>query len=237
MQDSEGGEIDEVTDSDIIWSCDENGITIDANGVLTVNSGFSIDANSVKTITVTGTINTNVTATHVITVYSYAYYEEMSGKSAFDGTVMTIANKSAIVWPGGNSTSVYTLSAPVTLDKDTTITYSNIWSGENTAGQYRYITFKDDSNNEVFKLYYFWTDLCVNADTKLSAISKDVWTDITIAIKNDGSFTISGNGNQIETSIPKASLTNIAKIELSSAKNCPDAEKRALGIGKISISQ
>lgn len=237
VQDSEGGEIDEVTDSDIIWSCDENGITIDANGVLTVNSGFSIDANSVKTITVTGTINTNVTATHVITVYSYAYYEEMSGKSAFDGTVMTIANKSAIVWPGGNSTSVYTLSAPVTLDKDTTITYSNIWSGENTAGQYRYITFKDDSNNEVFKLYYFWTDLCVNADTKLSAISKDVWTDITIAIKNDGSFTISGNGNQIETSIPKASLTNIAKIELSSAKNCPDAEKRALGIGKISISQ
>ena len=237
VQDSEGGEIEEVTASDITWSCNENGITIDANGVLTVGSGFSIDANSVKTITVTGTINTNVTATRVITVYSYAYYEEMSEKSTFDGTVKTIANKSAIVWPGGNSTSVYTLSAPVMLDKDTTITYSNIWSGENTAGQYRYITFKDDSNNEVLKLYYFWTDLCVNADTKLGAISKDAWTDITIAIKNDGNLTIRGNGNQIETSIPKASLTNIAKIELSSAKNCPDAEKRALGIGKISILQ
>ncbi|MGN0106905.1 MAG: hypothetical protein ACI4A5_04310, partial [Hominilimicola sp.] len=117
-------------------------------------------------------------------------------------------------------------------------TYSNAWSGENTAGQYRYITFKDNNGGEVLKLYYEWTNLCVNGETKLGAIVKDEWKDITITIeKSTGKVTISAGTEKIETSISTDLITNIAAIELSSANSCPGPEQRALGIDKIIISQ
>ncbi|MGN0108111.1 MAG: hypothetical protein ACI4A5_10510, partial [Hominilimicola sp.] len=118
-------------------------------------------------------------------------------------------------------------------------TYSNAWSGENTAGQYRYITFKNSANQEVLKLYYCWTDLYTSDGATLSgAVLKDTWTDVVINIEKDsGKVTISGNGNPIETSISTDLITNIAAIELSSANSCPGPEQRAIGIDKIIISQ
>ncbi|MGN0164262.1 MAG: hypothetical protein ACI4EA_11910, partial [Candidatus Ornithomonoglobus sp.] len=236
-RDSEGGEVDAVTASDIAWSCGEDGITIDDEGVLEIDSGYSMEENSLKTITVIGEIN-GYTACLDITVYSYAYYDEITEKSPFNGSFLTIADKAAIVWPGASAASVYTLDEPVIVDRDMQITYSNAWSGQNTAGQYRYIALKNSDSQDILRLYYCWTDLYAADGVMLSsAVGKDVWTDIVIDIeKESGKVTISGNGNQLETSVSAELLTDIAAIELSSARSCPGPEQRALGIGKIIIS-
>ena len=236
--DNEGGEIEAVTASDIAWSCEDDGISISTDGVLTVSEDYEIDSNSVVSVTVKGEIN-GYSSEREIKVYSYAYYEEMSEKSDFDGTAVTVADRYAIAWPGASTSSVYKLSEPVTLDKDTQITYSNVWSGINTAGQNRYIIFRDSDNNEVFTMYYSWNGLLINADTAIwGAIQKDTWTDVVIDIEQStGKVTVSSNGESIETSISTDLLTDIASIELSSAKACPGPDQRPLGISQIIISQ
>lgn len=237
-QDQEGNDIDEVTAADIEWSCGEEGISISYEGVLNVTDNFLIGKNALKTITVTGQIN-GYKASAAVTIYSYAYYEVMSDKADFNGKIMDIANKAAVVWPGENQSWQHKLSEVVSLDKDTQIVYSNAWSGANAAGQNRYITFKDSAGSEVLKLYYSWMDLYTTDGKKLAgAVAKDTWSDISIKIAYDtGIVTVSNQSNAVEITVDQQKLTNIAAVELSSAKACPGPEARALGISSIVILQ
>lgn len=237
-KDEDGNTVEEVTAADIQWSCEEQGVTISQDGTMTVTDSFDIDYNTVKDIIVKGEIN-GYTMTKTVAVYSYAYYDAISEQSDFDGQFMTLADSAALVWPGENGTSIYKLSEKIRLDRDTQISYKNIWSGSNTAGQYRYLTFKDAENNTVLSLYYCWTDLCISDDVKLSgAVSKDVWSDISIAFeKATGCVTITSGEKLIKTTLDISKFTDITSIILSSAKSCPGPGQRPLGMRDVTVVQ
>lgn len=237
-RDIDGNRVDEVAAADIEWSCASEGVSIDEQGVLTVSENFAIEENTTVDISVSGMIN-GYTVTSEVRVYSYAYYDAVSEKSAFDGEMMTLTDRTALVWPSGNNTSVYTLSEKVNLDKDTVISYKNIWSGSNTAGQYRHITFKDADGNTVITMYYCWTDLYASDDTKLGgAVSKNVWSEISVAIEKDtGVITVSNAEKSIQTTVDTSKLTDISTITVSSANGCPSPDLRPLGICDIIITQ
>ena len=88
-------------------------------------------------------------------------------------------------------------------------------------------------------MYYSWLDLYTSDGQVISgAIQKDTWTDIVIDIeKSTGKVAVSGNGSSVETSVSTGVLTNIASIEMSSAKACPGPDQRVLAINKLIISK
>lgn len=80
---------------------------------------------------------------------SGAVYEDAitNESTNYEGDIMTIADRAAIVWPAGGSSGTlvsktYTLENPVTLDKNTTIAYKNAYSTA-TSTKKRYISFKN----------------------------------------------------------------------------------------------
>jgi hypothetical protein len=235
--DAAGTPLSKVSNTDATWSCSETGVSVSANGVVTLGDDFTIDANTTKTIAIKATLN-GIEKTYNLTVYSYAYYENMAdGATNYDGTFMTIAGKTAIVFPGASTTQTYTMSEPVTLDKATTITISNTWSGSNTCGQSRTLEFIDSSGNKVFSAYYTWTTLVVNSTELGNAISKDTWSDVKFEIDpTEGTVTVTVGSNTATTTLATGAA-NIAGIKFVSAASVPDPSARALGLSNITITQ
>ena len=235
--DASGTPYSNLQNSDIAWSCDETGINVSENGVVTIGDTFSMGSADTKVITIKGTLN-GVTKTYEITVFGYEYYEEIAeGITDFNGTFVTIASKQAIAFPGGGGTSTYKLSSPVALDIATTIDLDNAWSGANTAGQNRTLKFYNSSNTELFNMYYSWGSLYVGGTELTSAITKDTWTTVSIAIDPSAStVTVTVGGNSATTALA-ANAGDIARIDMSSANGCPGPDARSLAISKVKITK
>ena len=235
--DANGTPSNSVTNADIAWSSDDENITVDENGIVTVGEGFTTGSSSEKTVTITGELN-GISRTCVITFYSYDYYEEMTNAD-YTGLTMTIAGKSAIVFPAGKATNTYRLSEPVSIGAGSRITYSHAWSGYNTCEQRRTLNFKNSAGETIFTMYYSWNSLIVNGTTLTNAVSKDTWTDVVIEIGSDGStVTVTAGGNSATTTL-SGSAKDLASIDFDSAQSVPDPvtgdRPRALGISSIKV--
>ncbi len=229
--DAAGTPVSTVTNADVAWTSSDANITVSADGVVTVGDGFTTDGASEKEVTITGTLN-GVERTCVITFHNYAYYEVMTNAN-YNGLTMTIADNSAIVFPGASTTNTYTLTEPVAIGAGTKITYSNAWSGANTCGQNRTLNFKDSSGNVIFSMYYSWASLFVNGTELGGAVSENTWTDVVIEIGDDGStVTVTAGGNSATTTLAGSDL---ASIDFVSASSVPGPEARALGISSLII--
>lgn len=235
--DADGTPMSKVTNADITWSTDNDNVTVDANGVVTIGEGYTTGDAATATVTVTGALN-GITKKFKITTYSYAYYEEMTeGATNFNGLFMTIANKTAIVFPGASTTQTYTLAAPVALDKATTISYDNAWSGSNTCGQTRTLNFKNSSGTTIFSMYYSWGGLFVNGTELAGAVAKDSWSTIKVEIDPETNTVTVTSGTNSATTTLADNAGDLASIEFASAGSVPGPEARALGISKIVVEQ
>lgn len=235
--DADGTPMSKVTNADITWSTDNDNVTVDANGVVTIGEGYTTGDAATATVTVTGALN-GITKTFKITTYSYAYYEEMTdGATNFDGLFMTIANKTAIVFPGASTTKTYKLAAPVALDKATTISYDHAWSGANTCGQSRTLNFKNSSGTTIFSMYYSWGGLYVNGTEMASAVSKDSWSTVKVEVDPTENTVTVTVGENTQTTTLADNAGDLASIEFASAGSVPGPEARALGVSKIVIEQ
>ena len=235
--DAAGTPIAKVTNTDVTWTSSDENVTVDANGVVTIGENFTTDGKDTKTVTITGVLN-NITKTCVITIYSYAYYEEMvDGATNFDGTFMKIASKDAIVFPGGAASQKYTMTAPVKLDKATTILYSNAWSGQNTCGQLRTLNFLDSKGTTIFSIPYTWGSIKIGETELAGAVAKDKWQDVTVTVDPETKVVTVTVGENSATTTLVDGAEDIAGIEFNSASSVPAPAQRALGISSIKITQ
>ena len=231
-KDENGYSIGNLTAEDIAWSSDETGVIIN-NGMVSFDDTFEIDENTTKTVTITGIIN-DVTQTYDLTVYSYAYYEIIdSSVTDYDGEFLTIADKESIIFPNATLTQVYTLSETVSLDKATTITYNNAWSGPNGDGKNKTLSFCDSQGNTVFSVYYQWDGIYVGGEVIWKAVKKDTWQPITIEIDPEtGVVSVTAVSTTLTTTL---NGSEIASIKFTSASGV--SSDRELGICDIVISQ
>lgn len=237
--DASGTPMTKVTNADVTWTSSDENVTVDANGVVTIGADFTTDGADTKAVTITAELN-GITKTCVITTYSYAYYEGMvDGATNFDGTFMKIANKTAIVFPGASATSKYAMTAPVTLDKPTTITFDHVWSGSNTCGQKRELQFKNSDDVTIFSVYYNWTGLENGTASIGEAVAKDKYTTVTAVIDPEAkTVTVSVDGKTDTLTCTLADdAKDIAGIDFVSASSVPAPDQRALGISSFKITQ
>jgi uncharacterized repeat protein (TIGR02543 family) len=227
----ENGNPVEATISDVELSCDTQGVSIE-NGIVTIGDDFEMGDSAVAEVTINGVLN-GVEKSCIVSVYSYAYYEQMSESTNYDGVKMTIAGKEAIVFGGASESHVYTMNDVIDLSAPTTITISQAWSGSNTCGQLRTLNFQDADGNTILSMAYSWTGLTVNGTTLDNAVTKDSWTDIKIEI-NGTTAKVTAGGNSAEATI---SGTSLAKIQFVSASAVPEPDARALGISEIIVAQ
>lgn len=248
--DAAGTPMDKVTNADVTWTSSDENVTVDKDGVVTIGENFTTDGKDTKAVTITGVLN-GITKTCVITTYSYAYYEEMvDGATSFDGTFMKIAGKTAIVFPGGAAANKYTMTAPVKLDKATTVVFDHVWSGSNTCGQLRTLKFLDSKGNTIFSACYSWGTLFAgisaydeNKDPTNyalyagAAVSKDKYTTVTVTIDpSTNKVTVSDGTKSAETTLTEGA-EDIAGIEFNSASSVPAPDARALGISSFKVTQ
>ena len=192
--DASGTPMDKVKNSDLTWSCAEQGITVDENGVVTVGSEFSLGDAVTKTITVEGKLN-GITKTCQIVLHGYTYSEDFSnvkdswgfttsgGVSVVDGYLKLLVNS------GANSSSVQekTLEADIAAAKKVSIKFD--WKAliEATKGRHSYFALMDSSNNVIFIMQANGKDgisySTTSADslTKLASYSQNWYTvDLTL---------------------------------------------------------
>lgn len=235
--DANGTPMSKVTNADVTWSCTEAGISIDTNGVLTVGSELSMGSSLTKEITITGTLN-GIAKTCKLTLFAYEYFENMAeGATKFDGTFMTIAGKTAIVFPGEKTTSKYKMAETVKLDAPTTVKFDHVWSGSKTCGQKRELQFKNSSGTTIFSMYYEWASLKSGDGTIEGAVDQNSYKTVTAVIDPTAkTVTISVDGvtGTITTSlVDKAG--DIAGIDFVSAGSVPAPTDRSLGISNLTI--
>ena len=223
--------------SDIAWSSDDENVTV-ADGVVTIPASYTIEGDT-KDITITSTIN-GIKKNIVITVYSYEFFEDVSGgttTAAWDGSIQTIASKNCIVFPGGSTTSTLTLPNAVSIDTDRTISFKEAWSGPNTCGQKRSLEFYDSKGTKIIneEIYYDWGSMKIgtNPVTEITAaIEKDKWNDVTITINTDKTGSLVFGSTTVPLTI-NAAAEDIAAIKLVSASSVP--AERLLGYTDIKI--
>ncbi len=191
----------EVASTDIKWLCDTEGVTIDENGQVSIDDTFALDKNNTADIVIKGAVG-NTEASYTLTVYTYAFYENLKdGKAStgWDGIVADIAGKDAMVFPGGNGTYTLTLDDPAVLSGTQTISYSTGAGGDKLCGQPRYIEIYDTNGNRVVNdvIGYSWGSLFVGGTIgkdSISGASKEYvevatigsWTDtVTITLNKD----------------------------------------------------
>lgn len=235
--DASGTPMTKVTNADVTWTSSDKNVTVSADGVVTIGEGFTTDGQDTKAVTITGVLN-GIAKTCVITTYSYSYYEEMvDGATNFDGTFMKIAGKTAIVFPGGAAANKYTMTAPVKLDKPTTILYSNAWSGQNTCGQLRTLNFLDSKGTTIFSIPYTWVSIKIGETELANAVAKDKWQDVTVTVDPATKVvTVTAGANSVETTLADGA-EDIAGIEFNSASSVPAPDARALGISSFKVTQ
>lgn len=227
--------VTKVTNEDVVWACDEAGVTVSEHGVITIGDAFSMGDALTKSVTIKGTVN-GIQKTVSLTVFGYEYYEDMSETSTdFDGTFMTIAGKTAIVFPGSSTTKTYKLSTPVKLDSATTLKYNHAWSGSNTCGQKRTLNFKNSSGTTIFSMYYSWGGLFVGGEEISSAIAKDSWSTVTVEIDPSTKVVTVTVGSTSKTTTLVDKAGDIASIDFASDSSVPAPSDRALGISNLTI--
>ncbi len=240
--------------SDVTWSCDETGVTVD-NGVVTLGSDFEIDENTIKDVTLKAVLN-NIEKTYDVTVYSYEFYENVKdGKvssAAWDGDILTIANtKTGIMFPAGGGTYTLTLNDAVTLDAATSLSYIAGGNGTNSCGQPRYIEIYDSNGAKVINevIGYSWNLLYIggtvggssidgSTGSFESAFALGVWntSPVEITINTDGTGTVSFNGSSVDITV-NSEAVDIASIKFISKSGAPDYLNRALGFTDITIKK
>ncbi len=242
----------DVEATDVVWSCQTQGVTIDDNGIVSISDDFDIDSNTTVDVTITGTLG-KASKDYVLTVYSYDFYEILKdGKTSvsWDGDVAEIAEKNAIVFPGGGGTSTMTLDDPVELSGTKTITYNTGAAGANTCGQPRYIEIYDTNGQKVVNevIGYSWGSLFIGGTVgkdKVDGALKEfeniailnTWTDtVTITLnKDDNTGTVTYNGDSVDITLNE-NAADISKIVLKAQTGAPDYTARALAITNLIIS-
>lgn len=242
----------EYAESDVTWSCDESGVTVE-NGVVTLGEDFVIDENTTKDIVVKAVIN-GIEKQLTIKVYSYAYFESANGgkvTSAWDGPVSEAAGRNGLAFPAGGKTSTLTLPEAVSLDGKTTISYIAAGSGAagKFCGQPRYIEIYDTNGNKVVNevIGYSWGSMTVGGTVGGSAISDgtnfdnavvmNAWSEpVIITLNGDGTGVVSFNGATANVTV-NSSATDIASIKFSSKSGAPDYTQRGLSLTDITIEK
>lgn len=248
--DKAGNEV-AYTAADVTWATNASGVNVDG-GVVTLADDFVIGENTTTDIDVTATIN-NITKTYTLTVYSYEFYENVTGgavsSGTWDGNTTEVAGKNIIVFPGGNGTFTYTLGEAVALDGTTTLSYQAGAAGSNTCGQPRYIEIYDSNGNKVVNevLGYSWGSFVVGGTIGKDSISNGVTyanaavvgsvTDtVEITINTDGTGKVTMGGVSADITVNTAA-TDIVSIKLMSKSGAPDYTARALGMTEIKITK
>ena len=253
VQSEDGIPVKTATNTDVTWSCDEAGVTISDDGVVTL-SATEIAANTIKQVTIKGVLN-GVEKTCVVRVYTYAFYEPVeNAKTAvsWDGAINTVGAKSGIAFPVGNTTSTLTLDDAVTIG-DGVVTLSYIASGSGSDGKFcgqpRHFQFYDSNGNKVINevIGYSWQKLAVGGTLEgsditggtdfASAVAMSTWSNpVTITINTDGTGKVSFGGATADITI-NSEATDIKEIRFVSANSVPGPSSRGLNITDITISK
>lgn len=246
VNDAEGNPI-KYSESDVVWTCEDTGVTVSGN-TLTIPATYTISGLT-KDLTVKCTIG-SVSRNVVITLYGYEYYEEINADTSnvtgdYATKFMTIAGKTAMVFPSADNTTSYRMSEPVNLDGETTFTFENVYSGSNTCGQKRTLNFVNSSGATIFSVYYSWASLYVGSAQFENAIAKDSWKKVTAVINpTSKTVTISVDGLTVKDSTDTTATIaladnagDIAGIDLVSAGSVPGPDQRSLGLSSIIITK
>ncbi|MGN0149583.1 MAG: SGNH/GDSL hydrolase family protein [Clostridia bacterium] len=242
--DASGTPMDKVKNSDLTWSCAEQGITVDENGVVTVGSEFSLGDSITKTITVEGKLN-GITKTCQIVLHGYTYSEDFStvtdswgfttsgGVSVVDGYLKLLVNS------GASSSSVQekTLEADIAAANKVSIKFD--WKAliEATKGRHSYFALMDSSNNVIFIMQANGKDgisySTTSADslTKLASYSQNWYTvDLTLDFEAKTiNGTIADNtGKTVKTFTDEALNASAASLAKMYATNTYSAAPLAI---------
>lgn len=232
-KDKDGYSIGGLTASDIEWSCDDDGVSISRDGIISFDDNFVIDKNSIKEITVFGRFN-NITESYTMSIYSYAYYEAISDNSDYNGRIETILDRKAVVFGGSKESFVYKLGENVGLDKTTNIKMDMAWSGPNVCGQYRTLNFMSSDGNILFSLMYYWNGMYVGENLIAGTVANNKWTSMDISINPENRIvTVTVENQSAEIELEEGS--DISSIQFASANSVPP--ERLLGMSSIVISQ
>ncbi len=250
--DEAGNEV-AYTAEDVVWATNAEGVSVDG-GVVTISDDFAIGENTTADVNVTATIN-NITKTYTLTVYSYAFYENVKGgavsSGTWDGQTTSVASSNIIVFPGGNGTFTYTLNEAVMLDTTTTLSYQAGAGGSaaKLCGQPRYIEIYDSNGNKVVNevLGYSWGSFVVGGtiggssidggtEYANAAVIGSVTDTVEITINTDGTGTVTMGGVSTDITVNTAA-TDIASIKFMAKSGAPDYTARALGMTEIKITK
>lgn len=238
-KDAAGTPMDAVTNTDVAWSCDETGVTIAADGTVTIGDGFSMGDSLTKNVTIKGTLN-GVTKTAILTVFGYEYYEDMAeGSTNYTGQFMTISGKTAIVFPGSSQTKTFTFGSPVTLDKTTTVKFDHVWSKSKTCGQLRTLNFKNSSGTTIFSMTYKWAALYAGSTAtdglEAAAVEQNKYTTVTVTVDPETKVVTVTDGTKSATTTLADNAGDIASVDFASASSVPNPEDRAIGISNFTV--
>ena len=238
-KDAAGTPMDAVKNTDVTWSCDEAGVTIAADGTVTIGDGFSMGDSLTKNVTIKGTLN-GVTKTAILTVFGYEYYEDMAeGSTNYTGQFMTISGKTAIVFPGSSQTKTFTFGSPVTLDKTTTVKFDHVWSKSKTCGQLRTLNFKNSSGTTIFSMTYKWGTLYAGSTAtdglEAAAVEQNKYTTVTVTVDPETKVVTVTDGTKSATTTLADNAGDIASVDFASASSVPNPEERAIGISNFTV--
>ncbi len=171
---------------------------------------------------------------------NYIYYENMSEETTnYNGAFQTIEGSTTIIFPEGGSkgtTNTYTLASPVTIAKNSTITFDHVYSGSNTAGQKRTLEFKNSSGTTLFSMSYTWANMTFNDTVLGNAVQKEYSTVFVEIDPAANTVSVTVGDNTVTQQISGISLlgNDIASINFVSAGGVPGG--RYLGIRNLYIT-
>jgi hypothetical protein len=222
--------------SDVTWSCDEPGITVE-NGVVTLTTSVNIGTDLIKKVPIKATIN-NITKTYELSLYGYDSYEGFDtttgawdftgdgGAAVTDGYLQLLGSSGA----SKSYTVTKTLDSSVSSANKVAIRFN--WKSliESSKGRHSNFVLQDSDGNTVFVmrgngsagLYYSTTaaaDSSTDGDyTKISTFNQNWYTvdlviDFTAKTING---TISDTAGKVQATLTDVAITteaaNLAKM-------------------------
>lgn len=219
------------------------GLEIDGNKLI-VKPEYEMEANALSEITVNVIAKNGVTESVDITIYSYAFYEEVGDGVNYTGICATLNGKESIIFPDKNATGAYTFGETVTLDKKTTITM-DMGLGPKDVQAAKTLNFKDSKGNTIFSMNYVWRALNVDGSSDAAidlAIEKSKIRTMTIEIDPDAN-TVTVNvadagDNKTATTTLAAGAEDLAGIDFYTPNHSGGTgSDYYLGMSKIKIEQ
>ena len=245
--------VTKARNTDFTWKCDTTGISVSAEGVVTIGTNFSMDGADTRVVTIKALIN-GIERAFDLLIYSYDYYDSFKdapAPSLWNGDVSELVGQNLLMFPPGGGAYELKLDAPVLLSGTKELSYITGANGSaaKLCGQPRILEIYDSHGVKVIDevIGYSWGSLIVggtvepqtiSGGTNLSgdaAVMNELTDRVSITInKEAGTGTVTFGAASADINI-NADAIDIASIKFISSTGAPAYDARGLGITDLMI--